>query len=81
VTVALLVLPFLVFPENGYLWALGVMLVTVLLIIAGFNFYIGVAKDRPFKKGFLTMAGISLGVAAISFMVGLFVKNVLGIEL
>ena len=57
------------------------MLVLALLVIAAFNFYVGVAKDRPFHKGFLGMAAISMGVAAICFLVGILVKNVLGIEL
>ena len=81
ITVVLLIVPYLLFPVNGYLWALGVTLVVALSIIAGFNFYISVAKGRPFRRSFFVMAGISMGVAAISFFVGLFVKNVLGIKL
>ncbi len=34
-----------------------------------------------FKKGFLEMSALSLGVAAISFVVGLVVKQFLGIDL
>jgi len=36
-----------------------------------FNFYISVAKDLPFKQRFFEMAGISLGVAVISFIIGI----------
>jgi VIT1/CCC1 family predicted Fe2+/Mn2+ transporter len=50
------------------------------LIILGFNFYVSVAKDLPFKRRFLEMFGISMGVAAFSFLVGLLVRNVFGIN-
>lgn len=81
VTVALLVLPFLLFSPTQYMIALGVMIGTVILIIAGFNYYISVAKDLPFRKRFLEMAGISLGVAVISFIIGIIVKKFLGIDM
>lgn len=76
-----LILPYLIFPVSAYLWALAVTVMIALLIIAGFNFYISVAKDRPFGKGFWSMAGISIGVAIISFAVGYVVKHVFGVSL
>lgn len=81
ITVALLVFPYLLAPAGAYLWALAATILIALLIIAAFNFYISVAKDRPFGKGFWSMASISLGVAVISFAVGYLVKHVLGISL
>ncbi len=81
VTVALLILPYLLFDTEHYLYALFTMLAIVLLIIIVFNYYISVAKDLSFKKRFGEMASISLGVAALSFVVGLLVKNVLGVDL
>lgn len=81
VTVALLVLPYLLFDPEHYLYALGCMLAIVVLIIIAFNYYLSVAKDLSFKKRFLEMAGISLGVAALSFVVGLLVKQFLGIDI
>lgn len=81
ITVALLVLPYLLFPSTRYLWALVTMLVIVVLIIFAFNFYISVAKGLSFKKRFLEMAGISLGVAVLSFIIGLLVKQFLGIDI
>ena len=80
VTVALLVLPYLLFPSNMYVAAFAVMIVTVLLIILFFNYYISVAKEEPFLRRFLEMAGISLSVAVISFVIGIVAKNVLGID-
>lgn len=81
ITVALLVLPYLVFDDEHYLHALGTMLVTVVLIILVFTYYISVAKDLDFKKRFWEMALISLSVAAFSFVIGLLVKEALGIDI
>lgn len=81
ITVVFLIIPYLIFPAGAYLWALAVTVLIALLIIAGFNFYLSVAKNRPFGKGFWSMAGISIGVAIISFVVGYVVKHVLGISL
>lgn len=83
ITVALLVTPYFVFGamdiEGAKWYALGVMLTIVLSIIAGFNYYISVAKADNFKKRFWEMAIISLGVAAFSFVIGLVVSNYIGI--
>lgn len=81
ITVALLIAPYLLAPVSGYFRALAAMLLIAVLIIAAFNYYLSVAKERSFRKSFLVMAGISLSVAAISFIVGLVVKNILGIDL
>lgn len=80
-TVALLVLPYLLLPVDGFMSALAIMLGTVVLIILGFTYYISVAKDLPFFKRFAEMAGISLAVAALSFVIGIAVKLFLGIEI
>ncbi len=79
ITVALMILPYLLIP-NLYI-ALGVLLATVVLIIFLFNFYISVAQGVPFKKRFLQMAGISLGVAIISFGIGYLLQAVFGISI
>jgi len=79
ITVFLLVAPYFIF-SNGMV-ALGVMLVITLLIIGGYNYYISVAKEVSFKKRFLSMASISIGVAAISFVIGFVVKKYFGFDL
>jgi len=79
ITVALLVMPYLLF-EN-YIVDLVITLTTAVLIIAVFNYYISVAKGEPFRERFLEMAGLSLGVAAFSFIIGYLIRNWLGIEL
>jgi VIT1/CCC1 family predicted Fe2+/Mn2+ transporter len=56
------------------------MLVIVILIILVFTYYVSVAKDLNFKKRFLEMAVISMSVAAFAFVIGILVKQVLGIE-
>ena len=81
VTVAILVLPFLLFPTGMYLPALLTMLCSVIVIILAFNYYISVAKSLPFLRRFGEMAAISLSVAAISFVIGLVVKKFLGIDI
>nr|WP_122012864.1 VIT1/CCC1 transporter family protein [Maliibacterium massiliense] len=81
ITVALLVLPYLLFPNHLYVAALAAMLGTVIVIILFFNYYISVAKSLPFGRRFAEMAGISLTVAAISFVIGLVVKHFLGIDI
>lgn len=80
ITVAILIAPYLIAPQGGYFGALIAMLLLALSIIAAFNFYVAVAKGRSFRRGFLGMAAISMGVAAICFGVGILVKNVLGIN-
>lgn len=81
ITVALLVLPYLLLPNNAYIGALIIMLLVVLAIISLFNYYLSVAKNVSFKKRFTEMACISVGVSALSFVIGLLVKNLLGIDI
>ncbi len=81
ITVALLILPYLLFTNEQYITALIAMLVTVILIIAGFTYYISVAKGEKFKPKFLEMSLISIGVAVISFFVGVVAKKFLGVDL
>jgi VIT1/CCC1 family predicted Fe2+/Mn2+ transporter len=79
VTVLFLIWPYL-FVENYYV-CLAWALIGAVLIIALFNYYISVVKDEPFKKRFLEMAGVSLGVASLSFLVGYVIRNILGVEI
>jgi VIT1/CCC1 family predicted Fe2+/Mn2+ transporter len=78
ITVALLVLPYLLF-EN-YILDLAITLTVAVLIIAVFNYYISVAKGESFRARFTEMAGLSLGVALFSFVIGYFIRQWLGIE-
>ncbi|MBN1486097.1 MAG: VIT1/CCC1 transporter family protein [Anaerolineae bacterium] len=78
-TVIVLILPYLIF--SNYLVCLGFTILNAILVIALFNFYIAVAKDLEFKKRFFEMAGISLGVAALSFVIGNIIRGVFGIDI
>lgn len=80
ITVVLLIAPYMLFGSASYIPALICMIVIVILIIAGFTYYTSVAQDQPFKSRFLEMACISVGVAVISFVVGILAKRFLGID-
>lgn len=80
ITVALLILPYLIFDNSHYMWALFVMIGVVVLIIAGFTYYISVAQGEKFKPRFFEMTLISIGVAVLSFVVGVLAKKFLGVE-
>lgn len=81
VAVVLLIAPYLIFDSALYIPALVCMLLVVILIIAGFTYYTSVAQDQPFRKRFLEMATISIGVAVISFVVGVLAKRFLGVDI
>jgi VIT1/CCC1 family predicted Fe2+/Mn2+ transporter len=81
VTVGLMSLPFLVLPNDMVFWALGAMSVVVVAIIAGFNFYIAVAKGLGFRRRFLEMLVLCVVVTGVSFAIGSLVKKLLGIDL
>ena len=78
-TVTLLILPYLFI--SNYFVDLVIALCTAVLIIVVFNFYISVAKDEPFRERFFEMAGLCLGVAGLSFVIGYLVRHFLGVEL
>jgi VIT1/CCC1 family predicted Fe2+/Mn2+ transporter len=78
VTVLFLVLPFFTF--SSYLISLPVTLLIAITIILVFNYYVSVARDLKFRKQFIEMAGISLGVSGLSFLVGVLVKTYLGVD-
>ena len=79
ITVVLLVLPYLLIPN--YIIDLVITLTVGVIIIAVFNYYISVAKDEPFRTRFVEMAGLSLGVATISFIIGFFIRQWLGVDI
>ena len=79
ITVILLILPYLLLGNEQYLIALFAMIAIVILIIAGFTYYISVAKGEKFKPRFLEMSLISIGVAVVSFVVGTLAERFLGV--
>lgn len=79
VTVILMILPFLLITSKFL--SLGITLSIVVVIIFCFNFYLSVAKELNFKRRFLEMTLISLGVAGFSFFIGWVLKKALGVDI
>ncbi len=77
-TVLILIFPFLLL-GNVY-FSLAWTGVNAVLVILFFTFYISVSKDLPFRRRFAEMAAISLGVAALTFLIGYLVRVLLGVE-
>jgi VIT1/CCC1 family predicted Fe2+/Mn2+ transporter len=77
-TVALLITPY--FLLENFILDLAIALGCAVLVIAAFNYYVSVARGEPFRTRFLEMAGISLGVAAFSFLLGYLIREFLGID-
>ena len=72
--VLLLVAPYFII-SNIYL-ATAIMFCLVVIIIAVYTKYDSIIHKESFKKKFLEMLAISLGVAVISFLFGLLVKKI-----
>jgi len=77
-TVMALITPYLLI--SSYYTCLAATLSIALLIVAIFNYYISVVNEVSFRKRFLEMAGLSLGVSAISFLIGVALRHFTGIE-
>jgi len=71
-------LPYLLLDD--YRIALATLIAIVITIIFIFTYYVSVAKDLPFKKRFFEMVAISMGVAGVAFLIGIAVKQFLGIS-
>lgn len=78
-TVLILILPYLLL-HNVYV-AVVIMMGMSILIIFGYNFYITTAKGLRLWRRFNEMATISVGVACISFLIGMGVRTFFGIEI
>ncbi len=76
-TVLTLVFPYFLF-HNRYL-ALGNSLLNAIIIILLFTYFLSITKDVNFKKRFLEMVAISLGVSAFSFGLGYLLRKSLNI--
>ena len=77
-TVILLILPYLLF--HYVYFSLGLTLLIAILIIAAFNYYYSVVKEEKFSRRFTEMVSLSMGVALLSFGVGLLLRKFFGIE-
>jgi vacuolar iron transporter family protein len=78
VVVVFLVLPFLLI-SNPFI-AMSLTLLAAVILIYCFNYYYSVVKEVPFRRRFSEMLVISLGVAFLSFIIGLIIRQFLGIN-
>ncbi len=78
-TVFLLIIPYL-FPLHKY-FSLGASFSIAIIIIFIFNYYSSVVNRDSFKKRFLEMFTLSLGIAFISFIIGGLLKSVMDIDI
>lgn len=78
-TVLLLVAPYFLFAD--YYLALGITVLDAVLVVLLFSYFVSVVKDLSFKKMFLEILAISLGVAAVSFVVGWIANQALHVEM
>jgi VIT1/CCC1 family predicted Fe2+/Mn2+ transporter len=76
--VTILIFPFLLL-TNPFL-SLGMSFLGAVLLIYLFTFYFSVVRGVSFKKRFFEMLFISMGVAGLSFLIGLLVRYFLGVE-
>ncbi|MFH1347098.1 MAG: VIT1/CCC1 transporter family protein [Candidatus Margulisiibacteriota bacterium] len=77
--VTVLILPFLLL-SNPFI-SLVLALINGIILIYVFTFYFSVVREVSFKKRFAEMVAISLGVAGLSFLIGLAVRYFLGIDI
>ncbi len=78
IVVCVLILPFLILP--GAFMALGVMLLLAILIIACVSYYTSVIFERVFLRQFSEMTVFSIGIAFITFVIGLSLRYLFDIE-
>jgi len=79
ITVLLLVAPYLIITNPFF--AMIITVAIAILIIFCFNYYISVAKDYSFKSRFLEMVLINLVVTGITFLIGLVIREIFGINI
>lgn len=78
ITVLFLIFPYFIL-SNVY-FSLAFMIINAMIVILLFTFYISVAKRISFKRRFGEMVGISLGIAALTFVIGFLVRAYFGVE-
>lgn len=78
-TVLFLIMPYLIL-KNFYI-ALGITILNAIIVVFIFTYYVSIAKDLPFKKRFLEMVIISLGVSCVTFSIGFVIRRFFGIEI
>lgn len=80
-TVFFLIFPYIIFGNLSPLVNLAIALINAVILVFLFTFYISVAKNLPFRRRFFEVISISLGIAALTFIIGMVVRSVLKIEI
>ncbi|MDW8048590.1 MAG: VIT1/CCC1 transporter family protein [Nitrososphaerota archaeon] len=78
-TVLVLIFPYLILPD--LYMCLVLTMIDAIIIIFVFTFYVSVAKSLPFKKRFLEMVFISLGIASLTFALSFLIRAFMGVEI
>lgn len=73
ITVLCLVFPYIIF-SNAYV-CLGFALLNAIVVISLFTYAMSVIQGISFKRSFLEMVGISMGVAALTFVIGIIIQT------
>jgi vacuolar iron transporter family protein len=76
--VIVLIVPFFVLPNH--LLSLPVALIGAIVLIYVFTYYYSVVKGVSFRRRFLEMVTVSLSVAALSFLIGLLARRLIGVD-
>jgi len=79
ITVIVLVLPYFVL--HNYYFSLFLTLGLATLLILIFTFYFSVVKEISFRGRFAEMLIISMGVACVSFLIGLAIRSLLHVDI
>ena len=79
ITVIFLIFPFFVLSNvfGSLVWTL----INATIVILLFTFYISIAKKLSFRRRFLEMFFISMGVALVSFCIGYIIRMLIGIDI
>ena len=86
-TVILLISPYLIiqsdtptyFGLEPHVFALCCTFVIGIFIVATFNFYVSVVEVQSFRYRFLEMTGILVAVSLISYIIGILLRNWIGV--
>lgn len=78
-TVLWLIMPY--FVVRDVFVALGWTILNAVLVIACFNLYVAKTQKVSFRKRFLEMLALSMGVAIVSFLVGLLVRMFVPVDI
>ena len=76
--VTVLIVPFFALPNH--LLSLPVSLLGAVVMIFVFTYYYSVVKGVSFRRRFLEMVTVSLSVAALSFLIGLLARRLIGVD-